>query len=449
MRKIVILGAGPTGLGAAYRLQELGYSNWTIYEKNPYIGGLSASLKDDRGFTWDIGGHVIFSHYAYFDNLMKKFLGKRVVKNMRESWIWLKDQFIRYPFQNNFHFLPRDTVLECVMGIINIKKNSRKLKNFEEWILSIFGEGVSKYFMLPYNWKVWATPPRKMGFDWIAERVSVIDIERVLVNIICNREDHNWGPNNYFEFPLHGGTGGLFSAFEPHIKGHLSLNREAVAIDPKTKTVKFADGETVEYDVLISTLPINELVAGLTGKPAGVQRAADGFHWSSSLVVGLGIEKPCPSNKNWMYFPQNDSPFYRVTYLSNYSPNMTPRPSSKYFSFLCETSYSSYKKVNKKKIIDETIQGLINSKLLTKKDLSRMISRYLIDVKYAYPVPFLKRDRLLGIVQPFLENEKIYSRGRFGGWKYEVGNMDHSVMQGVEVVDRILTRKKEKTYSWR
>jgi len=60
--KIVIIGAGPTGLGAAFRLHELGYRNWEIYERNHYIGGLSASFKDNKGFTWDIGGHVLFSN---------------------------------------------------------------------------------------------------------------------------------------------------------------------------------------------------------------------------------------------------------------------------------------------------------------------------------------------------------------------------------------------------
>jgi protoporphyrinogen oxidase len=69
-KKIVILGAGPTGLGAAYRLQELGYRNWAIYERHDYVGGLATSFVDDAGFTYDIGGHVMFSHYPYFDTLV-------------------------------------------------------------------------------------------------------------------------------------------------------------------------------------------------------------------------------------------------------------------------------------------------------------------------------------------------------------------------------------------
>ena len=92
-KKIVILGAGPTGLGAAYRLQELGYRNWAIYERNPYVGGLATSFVDSAGFTYDIGGHVMFSHYKYFDDLVDKLLSDNYTEIMREAWVWMMDRF--------------------------------------------------------------------------------------------------------------------------------------------------------------------------------------------------------------------------------------------------------------------------------------------------------------------------------------------------------------------
>ena len=73
--RIVIIGAGPTGLGAAWRLNELGHANWLLLEQGTEAGGLSASVVDDKGFTWDLGGHVQFSHYDYFDRLMDDLLG--------------------------------------------------------------------------------------------------------------------------------------------------------------------------------------------------------------------------------------------------------------------------------------------------------------------------------------------------------------------------------------
>ena len=147
-----------------------------------------------------------------------------------------------------------------------------------------------------------------------------------------------------------------------------------------------------------------------------------------------------------MYFPENNSPFYRVTNFHNYSPQNVPNAdTARYSSLMCETTYSTSKPENRETIVDATIQGLVNSGMLDEQELGKIASRYLIDIPYSYPVPTLGRDRALSIIQPWLESKSIYSRGRFGAWKYEVGNMDHSFMQGVEVVNRILFSEPEPT----
>jgi len=104
------------------------------------------------------------------------------------------------------------------------------------------------------------------------------------------------------------------------------------------------------------------------------------------------------------------------------------------------------KKENKYEIVEETIQGIINSGLIDKSDRGNIVSKFLFDIDYAYPIPSLNRDWALKKIQTELEKMDIYSRGRFGAWKYEVGNTDHSVMQGKEVVDRILGKGQE--YVW-
>ena len=165
------------------------------------------------------------------------------------------------------------------------------------------------------------------------------------------------------------------------------------------------------------------------------------------FIVGLGINKLCPSDKCWIYFPDTNSPFFRATYLSNYSPNNTPDPKGCY-SLLCESAYSEYKKESKSEIIEKTIQGLINSGMIKPADKKFITSKFLFDIDYAYPIPTLKRDIALKKIQPALEQMDIYSRGRFGAWKYEVGNTDHSVMQGKEIADRILGKGKENVWSY-
>lgn len=147
-----------------------------------------------------------------------------------------------------------------------------------------------------------------------------------------------------------------------------------------------------------------------------------------------------------MYFPEDNCPFYRVTNFHNYSPwNVPNGDTSRFFSLMCETTSSPHKPVNRAEIVETTIQGLINAGMLTESERERIISRYVIDIPYSYPVPTVGRDEALAVINPFLESQGVYSRGRFGAWKYEVGNMDHSFMQGVEVADRILNGADEPT----
>ena len=445
MKKIVIIGAGPTGLGAAYQLARLGYRNWRIFEKNDYIGGLSASFQDKKGFTWDAGGHILFSNNTEFNRIVDELMGDELLSFNRESWIWLKESFIKYPFQNNFYMHPeKEMVLECIQGLLDTLTKKGPCKNFEEWIHHFFGEGIARHFMVPYNNKVWACPLSTMDYDWIADRISVIDIKRIISNIVTLKEDSDWGPNNTFHYPLHGGTGGLFNKFLPFTKGHLLLGKDVVRINTESREILFQDGERVTYDVLISTMPLSELIDKLDKKPGQIEKAQADFNWNGGYMVGIGINKPCPSKKNWIYFPQEDSPFYRVTYLSNYSPNMTPK--GDYFSFLAETSFSEIKKVSRKTIVESTIKGLINSKLMKEEDRDCIVSTHLIEIPFSYPIPFSGRNAVLKKVQNFLEGRNIYSRGRFGGWKYEVGNMDHSVLQGIELVQKLLAGKEESVY---
>lgn len=445
MEKIVILGAGPTGLGAAYRLTEMGYRNWQIVEKNDHVGGLSASFTDKQGFVWDIGGHVIFSYFDRFNEIVKNLLGDNVLFHDRESWIWLQDQFVQYPFQNNFHHhADKEMVLECVLGLLESSRGTMNCKNFKEWIDQFFGDGIAKYFMVPYNQKVWKYPLHKMDYNWIAERVSLIDLKSVLSNIILQNDDSNWGPNNTFSYPLTGGIGGLFNSFLPFTHQHIEFNKNVTRVDGKSKKILFEDGTEISYDLLVSTIPLNELIGKMEDVPDNLLEAAGKLVHNRGFMVGIGINKKSPSNKNWMYFPQDDAPFYRVTYLSNYSPNMAPK--GDYFSFLAETSHTKSQPVSKTSIIEESIQGLINSKLLKEEDRSLIVSTYLIDVPHSLPVPFVERDKHLKFIQAFLEKNSIFSRGRFGGWKYEIGNMDHSVMQGIEVIDRVLLAANETIY---
>lgn len=444
--KILILGAGPCGLGAAYHLNKLGHADWQIFERNNHIGGLSASFNDENGFTWDIGGHVLFSHYDYFDKAVAEALGDSYYEHQRESWVRILKTWVPYPFQNNVRYLPAEALRECVDGLRHLNGLPGECSNFREWMNTVFGSGIVKYFMEPYNRKVWGTPLEQMSKEWIAERVSVIDLARIERNIADQKDDLSWGSNNTFKFPKQGGTGAIYEGIASKFRERINLNHEMSSIDLKLKQVTFTNGRVESYDLLINTSPLDLLIRSCSPLPETLRAAAEDLVHNSGLIVGLGFEGKRDDSKCWMYFPESNCPFYRVTNFHNYSPfNVPAEDSSRYFSLMCETTYSQHKPENSSKIVESTIQGLINSGMIDESERADIVSRYLIDIPYSYPVPTLNRDKALSVIQPFFEENSVYSRGRFGAWKYEVGNMDHSFMQGVELVDRLLLGKDEVT----
>jgi hypothetical protein len=143
-----------------------------------------------------------------------------------------------------------------------------------------------------------------------------------------------------------------------------------------------------------------------------------------------------------MYFPEDDCPFYRVTVFSNYSPYNVPGH-GRYWSLMTEVSESPYKRVDQENLTERVIQGLLATRLIDRRE--DIVSTWRYRAGYGYPTPALDRDAALAEILPFFEKRSVYSRGRFGLWKYEVSNQDHSFMQGVELAERLLNGRPEIT----
>jgi protoporphyrinogen oxidase len=299
--------------------------------------------------------------------------------------------------------------------------------------------------MEPYNFKVWAHPPELMNSVWVGERVSVTELGRVLKNLVYKMDDVSWGPNNTFQFPKRGGTGAIWKACAkqlPQVK--LCLGTKIVHIDLAKKQCTTEDGALYDYDHLISTIPLRELIK-ITGQTQLMPLADKGLLYSASNIIGLGLQgKPKDelAKKCWMYFPEDNCPFYRVTVFSNYSPYNVP-DINQHWSLLCEVSESTYKPVDHATLMESVIQAALNTGLISSRD--EIISTWSYRAPYGYPTPSLHRDEALAEIIPFYEQFNVYSRGRFGMWKYEVSNQDHSFMQGVEIVERLLNGRPEIT----
>ena len=450
---ILIAGAGPTGLGAAWRLDALGHTEWLVCEASDEAGGLASSVVDSDGFTWDLGGHVQFSHYPYFDDLMDELLGPDGwLYHQRESWVWLLDRFVPYPFQLNLHRLPEADTQVCVRGLISAACGADAARvepsHFADWITASFGTGIADLFLRPYNRKVWAYPLESLASDWTGDRVARVDLPRLVRNLATGSDDVAWGPNNEFRFPRRGGTGAIWRALAARLErrhpGRFLRRSRIARVDAAAHQVHFESGDTIRYRYLISTMPLDELIrisdfAGALGPAAGELR------YSSTHVVGIALTGAPPADlrgKCWIYFPENNCPFYRVTVFSHYSPNNVPDP-SRFWSLMAEVSESSEKPVDRSRVVVDTVDGLLATGLArTRAQVHHTWHRHL---EHGYPTPTRTRDCALKIIHPSLEASQIYSRGRFGAWKYEVSNQDHSFAQGVECVDRIISGRVEDT----
>jgi len=303
-KKVIIIGAGPAGLSAGWHLKKAGFNDFLILEKNSYAGGLSASFKDKKGFIWDIGGHVIHNKNREFVNFCKKVLKNKIVKQKRQSFIYFKNKFIPYPFQNNIAFLPDKYKNKCLKGLA---KSQSSVINFHSWILANFGLGIAKYFMIPQNEKTWQYPLNKIGTMWLAKKVNLPSLKKLKQE--CQKKKPKiiaWGSNKEFYYPENGGIGLLWQETADYLKPHIKFNTEIVKIDllKKTVLVKQRSSLQLEFKTLISTIPLNELIK-ISNAPVEIKQESQKLKHTSGLVIGLGYnKKPIFKNWHWLYFPE-------------------------------------------------------------------------------------------------------------------------------------------------
>ena len=393
-----------------------------------------------------MGGHVVFSHYGEFDRLLAEVMGDDLLHHERSSFVRIAERWVPYPFQNNLHHLPSALAEEALVGLIATATEPQQAgADFGSWMRATFGEGIVRQFMQPYNEKVWAHSAEVMSAGWIAERVSVVPWQQALRALVHREDEPGWGPNNLFAFPATGGTGEIYRRAALPLSPRLRFDSRVEQVDAGARTM-VVSGVEQSYDHLLWTGPLDILVRSIVDAPPDVLRAADSLVHNSVTVVGIGCETPTTDERSWFYFPEAEVPFYRATNFGKYSPANVPQGRTDlYSSWMTEIASSPWRPLDTENLAERVTNALRFVGLVPAD--APIVSQHVQHIPYAYPVPTLGRDQALAVIQPWLMAHDIYARGRFGAWRYELGNMDHSVKMGVDVARLLVAHTPEEAWS--
>ncbi|MCK9595029.1 MAG: FAD-dependent oxidoreductase [Candidatus Omnitrophica bacterium] len=429
-KRIIILGAGLSGLSAAWHLQKKGI-DCSVFEAQGQPGGLCRSKEVD-GFVFDYCGHLLHFKHEYTFRLVKSLLGDNLHLHKRDSRIYFNSRFTPYPFQANLYGLPPAIVKECLAGFIEKgeadKRGGKNSMNFRDWIYFNFGKGIAKYFMVPYNTKFWGLPPQRITCEWLNDFIPVPSLDQVIEGAIGQSREE-FGYNRQFWYPKKGGISSLARALAGQLS-NLHLNSKVVAIDPGKREVGLASGRRVGYDRLISSIPLPEMPGLIRKMPAAARRPFAGLRWNSIFNLNLGIEGMDWGRKHWAYFPQPDISFFRVGFFHNFSPALAPAGKG---SLYVELAHHPDSPPDTKRAITRLIKDLKNTGLLNSR--ANVVCRDVNRIKYAYPV----YDRYYAAARKgavdFLSSNRVIPVGRYGAWRYL--SMEGALLEGKRVADLV------------
>lgn len=491
----IVIGAGPTGLSAAYHLGEKAL----LIEQNSTVGGWCRSI-EDGGFTFDMAGHIMFSKEEYVHEMYRLLLGDNVHWQDREAWVFSKNVYTRYPFQGALYGLPPEVIKECIIGAIEsrygslepaheppaannghthagastngaslaigrgydgkdhfepsdccgdgvietltgskeaagavtaIDIKSKKPESFEDFIYKAWGKGIAKHFAVPYNRKLWAVPLSEMETSWLGGRVPQPDLGEIIDGAL-SPVPRPMGPNARFGYPLRGGFQALMDGFLPHLQGELRLNTRVAAVSPAHRTLTLENGKQLRYDHLISTMPLPTLVRLMGDEaPTEVQKAAEGLRHVSVRCVNLGIGREKLTEKHWIYYPE-DPVFHRIFVQGNASPHCNA-PGG--FGLTCEITYSEYKPLpaTGQELIDLCIKDCLRVGIINDDDPVWVANE--VDMPYAYVVYDHSRKHNVDLIRDWLKSKNIVLSGRYSEWEYY--NSDHAFIAGKTAADQV------------
>ncbi len=428
--RTLILGAGISGLATALALSEASDQGYAIYEQSSAAGGLCQITERD-GFRLEKVTHVLHFRSAHVQAAVEGLLDGNLDRIERSAWIYFSKRYVPYPFQTHLGFLPLAEKIYCMAHfwgpwIANKFNGTRDSQNFEEWVHAHFGRGIGKHFMIPYNTKLWGIAPHEMSTDWVKRFVPRTSLRKVMLGFLLKRS-REIGYNAYFSYPRWYGVQALVDALEARVRP-IIFNKKAIEIDLSQKTVLFEDGEGVQFNRLVSTIPLKTFVLRAKGVPDALRLAAENLRATSLLNITYCLRKPLPHAHHWVYFPEPEYPFFRLVFPSNISSSLAPDNCS-----IISAEISNPAAHLRSELETRTLQHLMDLGYV--KDPSDIVLIQSAYLDHAYPVHDLGREARVAGMLEFLKSKGVWSIGRFGAWRYS--SIDDAIVEGLKAAQEI------------
>ena len=446
---VVIIGAGPAGLTAAYELQKNGVSS-VVLEQADRVGGISRT-ETYKGYRFDIGGHRFFTKVDEVNDFWQEVLGNEFIRVPRLSRIYYGGKFYDYPLSllktlSNLGPWQSLLILNSYLRA-KLKKYrglSTKAETFEDWVVDCFGERLYRIFFKTYTEKVWGIPCNQIRADWAAQRIKGMSLKRAVLNAVFGSQNAK-SLIKEFDYPRLG-PGMMWERCQELIEvqgSAVHLNTQVVRIEREgdriTKVIAQQGNETLELtgDQFINSMPIAALVHRLDPlPPEAVLAAARGLKYRDFLIVSLIINRDHLFPDNWLYI---HSPAFRVGRIQNFknwSPAMVPDPSKTCLGmeYFCSEGDDLWE-MPEAQLVELATQEIIGLNLGVKP--GDVEDGCVIRQRKAYPVYDGEYRQHLQVLQDYVATlENLQTVGRNGMHRYN--NQDHSMLTALLAAKNIL-----------
>lgn len=395
----LIIGAGVSGLVYAANTMD----DYIIVEQEDRPGGLCKTFYVND-YVWDYAGH--FFHFADSDlkaTFEKEINESELVSCVKCTDIDYKGNKIEYPFQMNIHQLPKEEFIDCLYDLFN-RQEKESYNDFEDMLYGKFGKGITNKFLKPYNEKLYACKLAELDKDAMGRFFPYANPKQIIDNMKQNNANTY---NSFFEYPKSGAQLFVDILLKKINTNKLWLNSTVEYIDIVNKIVKI-NGEEYKFNKIVNSMPLNHFVKILDSTS---QNFIDDnvLHCNKVLVFNLGFDRPAINSKiHWTYFPDSNINFYRAGYYSNIL-------GSNKLSMYIEIGYKENELVDEKKQLEITLENLKALGIIDKHELIAYNS-LIINPGYVH-ITSKSNDEVSRFLK-YLENNNIYSIGRYGRWTY-------------------------------